>query len=91
MLTYISTLDELEVEAQTIDEFLQTPCSDDAGEAVQRGNDLVVYLARSGKMLADAKYHKDQALATSIIRALGEQAGAPASILNKLVCRPGNR
>ena len=45
-------LDEL----TNIDSFLNITMSEDATEAVQRGNDLAVYVARSGKLLADSKY-----------------------------------
>lgn len=85
MLNNITSLEQLEKEAGEIQSFLEITCSEDPEECIARGNDLVVYLARSSKMLADAKYHKDKALADSIIRNLGEQAGAPPSVLNKLV------
>ena len=85
MLNHISSIEQLEKEAGEIQDYLEITCSEDPEECIARGNDLVVYMARSGKMLADAKYHKDQALANSIIRSLGEQAGAPATVLNKLV------
>jgi len=85
MLDHISSIEQLEKEAGEIQNYLEITCSEDPEECIARGNDLVVYMARSGKMLADSKYHKDQALADSIIRSLGEQAGAPPSVLNKLV------
>lgn len=85
MLDHISTPDQIEKEAIEIDSFLQVSCSEDPEEAVARGNDLVVHLARSGKMLADAKWHKDKALTDSIIKNMGEQMGIPASILKQLV------
>lgn len=59
MLTYIHSLDELEKEAIEIDKYLNITCSDDVNEAVERGNQLSVYMARTGKMLADAKYWQD--------------------------------
>jgi hypothetical protein len=31
-------------------------------EAVVRGNDLAVYMARTGKLIADAKIHREQKL-----------------------------
>ncbi len=36
--------------------------SEDVAEAVQRGNDLAVYVARSGKLLADSKYWLNEAM-----------------------------
>lgn len=43
-------------EAQQIQEFLEITMSDDPQEVIERGNDLQVYMARTGKLLADAKY-----------------------------------
>lgn len=46
----------LKEEAQQIQEFLEITMSDNPQEVIERGNDLQVYMARTGKMLADAKY-----------------------------------
>lgn len=43
-------------EAQQIQEFLEIAMSDNPQEVIERGNDLQVYMARTGKLLADAKY-----------------------------------
>ena len=43
-------------EAQQIQEFLEITMSDNPQEVIERGNDLQVYMARTGKLLADAKY-----------------------------------
>lgn len=43
-------------EAQQIQEFLEMTMSDNPQEVIERGNDLQVYMARTGKLLADAKY-----------------------------------
>jgi hypothetical protein len=83
MLTHISTIEQLETEAKTIDEFLNITCSEDPNEVTARGCDLVVYIARTGKMLADAKYWKDKATTESILRRL--DISLPASVLNKLI------
>ena len=48
--------DKLREEAQEIQDFLEVTMSDDPQEVIERGNDLQVYMARTGKMLADAKY-----------------------------------
>ena len=47
---------KLRKEAQEIQDFLEVTMSDDPQEVIERGNDLQVYMARTGKMLADAKY-----------------------------------
>lgn len=43
-------------EAQQIQEFLEITMSENPQEVIERGNDLQVYMARTGKLLADAKY-----------------------------------
>ena len=83
MLLQISNLDEIEKGCQEIQSFLEVTCSEDANEAVRRGIDLGVHLARSSKMLADAKYHQDKARKESIIKRLN--VDLPASILKNLI------
>lgn len=46
----------LSAEAQQIQDFLEITIGDHPQEVIERGNDLQVYMARTGKMLADAKY-----------------------------------
>ena len=48
--------EELTKEAQKIQDFLEITMSDNPQEVIERGSDLQVYMARTGKMLADAKY-----------------------------------
>lgn len=77
-------LDEL----RTIDAFLNITMSENAEEAVLRGNDLAVHIARSGKLLADAKYHLNEKMKDEIfetIREAAKQAGATATAINALV------
>lgn len=52
----ITPKEKILAELTNIDSFLNITMSEDAAEAVQRGNDLAVYVARSGKLLADSKY-----------------------------------
>jgi hypothetical protein len=88
MLEHIGTIEALEKEAIEIDNFLSITCSEDINEVVQRGNDLAVYISRTGKMLADAKFHKDQKLKTSIIKTLQEtakMASLSVTTINKLI------
>jgi hypothetical protein len=63
----IATASEIKTELQTIQSFLEETMSEDANEAVLRGNDLAVYMARSGKLLADAKIHHDRKLRSDIV------------------------
>ena len=81
----IQPLVEIKEELQQIQSFLEITVSDNPEEITERGNDLVAYIARTGKMLADAKLHQNKARAYSIIREAGERANLPASTLNKLV------
>lgn len=63
----IASPNEIKTELQTIQSFLEITMSEDANEAVARGNDLAVYMARSGKLLADAKIHHDRKLRSDIV------------------------
>jgi hypothetical protein len=85
MLDHILSLDNLEQEAKQIDEFLNITCSEEPTEALERGNDLLVYLARTGKMLADAKYWQDEAIQNSIIQKLREQLDLSPMIFKKFL------
>ena len=81
----IQPFDEIKAECQEIQDFLEITVSDNPEEISSRGNDLAVYIARTGKMLADAKHHQNKARAHSIIKQAGEAADLPASVLSKLV------
>ncbi len=77
-------LDEL----TNIDSFLNITMSEDATEAVQRGNDLAVYVARSGKLLADSKYWLNEAMKSEVMQTLVEtakNAKTTATAINALV------
>jgi hypothetical protein len=49
-------------EAQQIQDFLEITMSDSSAEVVNRDNDLVVYIARTGEMLAQAKLALNEAM-----------------------------
>jgi hypothetical protein len=94
MLNNISTLDELEKEAQQIDSFLNITCSEEMGEAAARGSELNIYMARSGKMLADAKYLQDEAVEINTILVHEQYKTMSTSIQKKLIesfCKRENR
>lgn len=84
MLSHIKSLDELEKEAIQIDNFLNITCSEDGNEAAERGNELNVYMARTGKMLADAKYHKDIAINSAILLVSETYKSLPITTKNNL-------
>lgn len=85
MLEHISTIEQLEKEAKTIDDYLQITCGDDPNEATQVGNTLVVYLARTGKMLADAKYWQDDAIKNCTMVEIGMKRNISPTIMKKLI------
>jgi hypothetical protein len=85
MLDHILSIEKLEQEAKQIDDFLNITCSEQPEEALQRGNDLSTYLARTSKMLADAKYWQDEALQNSIIQKLKENLDLSPMIFKKFL------
>lgn len=77
-------LDELRM----IDAFLNITCSEQIEEVSQRGNDLAVHIARSGKLLADAKYHLNEKMKDEVfetIREAGKQAKATSTAVNQII------
>jgi hypothetical protein len=70
-------------ELTTIQYFLEITMSEDANEAVVRGNDLAVYMARTGKLIADAKIHREQKLRSEMIQEYKKLIEFPASVAVK--------
>ena len=64
----IATITELYTEAENIQSFLEVTMSEQGEEALARGNDLQVYVARTGKMLADAEYRLNEAKQSDMVR-----------------------
>lgn len=83
MLDHITSLDKIFIEANQMQEFLEITCSEDGNEVVLRGNDIAVFIARSGKLLADAKFHQDTAKKAAI-HAFSKHGYSP-SVLKDLV------
>lgn len=84
----ITPPEEILQELQTIDDFLNITSSEQIEEVVQRGNDLAVYIARSGKLLADAKYHLNEKMKHDVFETLrntGKGTGATATAINAIV------
>lgn len=81
----ITPIEELEREVDDVEAYLSEIPPDEPDLVIERGNELAVYISRTGKMLADAKYHQDKAIAESIVYNLGKNAGCPASVLKQLV------
>ena len=85
MQNIIASLDEIELELQSIQEFTEITPSEDVNEIVQRGNDLIAYLARTTKLLADSKYHKDSKLNSAFMDEIRNISKLSASVANKYV------
>lgn len=55
----ITPIEDLEKEVDDIEAYLSTLPPEDANLAIERGNELSVYIARTGKMLSDARLNKE--------------------------------
>lgn len=80
--------DQILQELTNIDCFLNVTSSEQIEEIVQRGNDLAVHIARSGKLLADAKHHLNRKMKSEVFDTLketGKQAGATSKAVNKII------
>lgn len=83
MHDFIRTKKQLEEEALSIESFLQTELETSAedlqkhGDEIEiKGNQVSVYLSRTGAMLADAKYHLNESLRSDVLVTLIEQMKA---------------
>ena len=79
----ITSMSQITVELQDIQNFIEETMSEDPNEAVLRGNDLSVYMARTGKLLADAKFHRDKKLRSEIVSQIKEMVKLPPSVATK--------
>lgn len=81
----ITSKENIQKELEEIQNFLEITLSENIDEAVVRGNDLAVYMARSGKLLADAKIHKDEVLKSETMSNIKNLMSLPASTSNKFI------
>lgn len=84
-MTIIATYEQIKEELKTIQSDLEVEMSEDANEAQYRGNQLAVHMARTGKLLADAKIHRDRKLSSEVFDNLKKVTQLPASTANKFV------
>ena len=68
----ITSVESLTEEAVTMQFYMDTTVGDNPDEWTQRGSTLCEYMARSGKCLADAKYHLAKKKKSFIIDELSE-------------------
>ncbi len=65
----IATKDQILSEAQTMQDFLEPDVIPNDGDLIEeRGHEVAAYMARSGQLLADAKYHLNKKKKESILR-----------------------
>ena len=84
----ITPIESIADELAAIDSYLNITMSEDVQEAVLRGNDLAVYIARSGKLLADAKYYlngKKKSEVFDTLRETARRAGATSKAVNAII------
>ena len=72
----ITTIEKLAEEAAKMQGYLEVTMSDNPQEWQERGSTLCEYMARSGKCLADAKYHLSSKKKIFILNDLTEQLKA---------------
>ena len=85
MANLITPLDQIKVELEEIQNYTEITCSEDMNEVAERGNDLAVYISRTGKLLADAKYHKDKKLNNDVVQNIKTILSLSASSANKYI------
>ena len=85
----ITPFHELQTEAQAVQDFLEEDILDDINFLSERGNLLSNYLARTGKMLADAKYHLDNSHGAKAIEVIekifGQELKLSAKVQNAFI------
>jgi maltooligosyltrehalose synthase len=76
MNNLVTPFDKLILEAGEIQRILELPIiADDVNEVVQKGSLLVEYQSRSGKMLADAKYHLNNKMKSEVLEIMRKLLG----------------
>lgn len=84
----ITDKEQILSELTAIDGFLNITMSEQAEEAVSRGNDLAVHVARTGKLLADAKYWLNDAMRPEVMQTLvdaGKEIKATSKSINAII------
>ena len=84
----ITSPEDIRKELEMMDAFLNIECSEQVEEVVARGNTLAVYIARSGKLLADAKHHLNERMRTEVFETLTpacRQAGITSKAVNAII------
>jgi hypothetical protein len=85
MQDLITPYNQIVQELKEMQSNIEVEISDSVDEAVERGNILAVYIARSGKLLADAKFHREKKLRSDIVAELKQIVKLPPSVATKFV------
>ena len=80
-----SRLKDLLDEAQVIQDFLEEPVNEEPNALSEKLSMMCVYMARSGNMLADAKYLQDVERDKVFTEYYDEISSMPATIATKLI------
>lgn len=85
MINEIATAEQIVKELKIIQSVIDVEMNEDIQEAVDRGNYCSAQLARTGKLLADAKLIRDRKLSSEVVTNLKKVVSLPASTANKYV------
>ena len=85
MINEIATPEKIVSELKTIQSVIDVELSEDIQEAIDRGNYCAAQLARTGKLLADAKIIRDRKLSSEVVTNLKKVIALPATTANKYV------
>ena len=88
MELHITPKEDMLRELEEMDAYLNITTTDDAEEITEYGNRVAVYVARAGRLLADAKHHLNTRMKEDTFDALrktAKQGGATAKAINAIV------
>lgn len=85
---HITPKEDILRELEEMDAYLNVSTTDDAAEVAEYGNRVAVYVARAGRLLADARHHLNRRMKEDTFDALrktAKQGGATAKAINAIV------
>lgn len=85
MINEIATAEQISKELKIIQSVIEVEMNEEIQEAVDRGNYCSAQIARTSKLLADAKIHRDRKLSSEVITNLKKVTSLPALTANKFV------
>jgi len=85
MTNDIASMEKISQELKIIQSVIEVEMNEDIQEAVDRGNYCAAQIARTGKLLADAKIHRDRKLNSEVVANLKKVISLPALTANKFI------